>query len=228
VPVILATEARSWPACGPRQQPFRCWIAVRTMSTRESGSSTRSAGTSWIRSAARSAMTATNRLKPRWAPENFAPHIVEEQIVAAQVEFTLRPMHHPGRAASREPIAIRNDPKSSAGEAVAAPRCRSKIDVQVGHNSVGGDPCAAQRAAAALRVQVDHRHVGQLVGQPVGPPPACDRCWRGGDGDPRPVRHLGGQEPMEPMHATRQVIFLGADREHDAPLFRISAKLVHV
>lgn len=77
-----------------RHTPFRSSVAVRTMCTVESGSSTQSTGTSWMRSPARSASTsisvsknqpvsstsgsstwATSRriaLKPHWASENRA------------------------------------------------------------------------------------------------------------------------------------------------------------
>ena len=53
-----ATGSAPEPSARPtRQMPRRSAIAVATMSTRESGSSTQSTGTSWIRRPARSAST---------------------------------------------------------------------------------------------------------------------------------------------------------------------------
>jgi hypothetical protein len=85
-----------------RATPLRSAIAVATMSTRLSGSSTQSTGTSWMRSPARSASTSSSvskthpvsmtcgsswratsariALNPHWASEYFA----------ARVDFRMR------------------------------------------------------------------------------------------------------------------------------------------
>ena len=102
--------------------PARSAIAVATMSTGESGSSTQSTGTSWMRSPARSASTSSSvsknqpvsstsgssrratsarmALKPHWASEKPVPQgAAQDQVVAARDELALRAAHHPGPAA---------------------------------------------------------------------------------------------------------------------------------
>ena len=169
-----------------RATPFRSAIAVATMSTRLSGSSTQSTGTSWMRSPARSASTsssvsknqpvsctsgssrwATSRriaLNPHCASENRdAQRAAQHEVVAARDQLALGPAHDAGAAgqpgADRQ-VGVagdqRRDQRQQRGQV------GGQVDVHVGeHRRVGLQPDRAQRPAAALLLQVDRPDVRQ-------------------------------------------------------------------
>ena len=186
-----------------RQQPLRSLIAVRTMSTRESGSSIQSTGTSWIRRPARSAITSSSVSKNQPVSatsgqqlardvgahrleaalrigEAGTEHAAQHQVVTARDEFALRSAHHPRR---------RRQPGADRDVGVAGDQRRHQwhqrrqvgrqVDVHVGdHVGRRGHPRGVQRTAAALAVEVNDVDVGQFLGERLRHRAACCRCWR--------------------------------------------------
>ena len=247
--------ARRSRAPGPtRQMPRRSARAVATMSTRQSGSSTQSTGTSWMRSPARSASTSSSVSKNQPVSstsgssrcgdvgadrleaalrvgEAGRQRAAQQQVVAAGDELPLRPADHPGAAA--EPGADRQ---------VGVPGDQ-RGDQRQQRGEVGGEVHVACRPAPARRrpprrarsarprpfsaswTAVD---AGQLAGQ-------RRRRSRGGvgagvvgDGDPEGVREVRGQVGVQAPDARLEVGLLVVDGdddvEHDAAARRGAAQ----
>ena len=234
------------PAASSRATPLRSAIAVRTMSTRESGSSTQSTGTSWIRSPRRcastsssvsknqpSSLTSSSRFVERVAADGLEAALgvaeagaqdgVQEAVVAARDELALGAAHDP--RAVRQPRADRE--VAVAGhqrrdEREQAAQVGREIDVHVGHDArVARLPGGAQRAAAALAVEP----------QVADPRAACRRAGAAISGvastlalsaidDPPGEREAVGEEAMQAADAALQPGGLVVDGDDDLDVRR--------
>ena len=216
-------------AAASRATPLRSSIAVRTIRTRESGSSTQSTGTSWMRRPRRCASTSSsvskNQPSSRTSASSGAEHVapdgleaalgvgearpqrrVQDVVVGARDELALRPAHDAG--AVREPRAdreVRVPRQQRRHERQQPAQVGREVDVHVAdHPRAAGRPGGAQRAPAALAVQAEHVDAGQLPGEARG-----DRRRRVGrrvvgDHDPPRERELGREVAMEPPDAALQ------------------------
>ena len=179
----MAMKRATGPATSSRATPRRSVIAVRTMSTRESGSSTQSTGTSCVRSPRRWASTSSSvsknqpssrtsssspsstsrraALKPHWASEKRARSDgAQDPVVAARDELALRAAHDP--RAVREPradgqVAVAGHQRRDEREQPA--QVRREVDVHVADDlRRARRPGGAQRAAAALLLEPQVPH----------------------------------------------------------------------
>ena len=203
-------SAISRAAASRRAMPRRSSSAVRTMSTRESGSSTQSTGTSWMRSPSRWASTSSSvsknqpssrtagssrraasartALKPHCASEKRAPSVsVQQPVVGARDELALgRRARRASRGARRVPIATSLWPESSgATQRQQRAQVGRQVDVHVADDvGVAALPGRAQRAAAALLGQRQQLDAGQVLGQRRGDARRLVRARVVGDDDP--------------------------------------------
>ena len=179
-------------------------MAVETMLTRESGSSTQSTGTSPMRKPRRSAVTSNSVSKNHsssstsgsscWAASRrsaLKPHCaslkrpaqrdLEQQVVGAGDQLALRaraPRARPVPAVSR--WRRRDDPRGAGPPAAAGPAARSR----------GRRPCRRRRARCWSTTPSGARsrapcaagawrpRPGTVVGQRAGDLQRCRRCWR--------------------------------------------------
>ena len=131
-----------------RSTPRRSASAVATMSTRLSGSSTQSTGTSWMRSPDRSARTSSSvsknqpssstsgsspaatsariALNPHCASENRAASVAaQQQVVAAGDDLALGPADDPGRRGAAGCRSPGRSARTAAARPAAASAARS-------------------------------------------------------------------------------------------------------
>ena len=176
------------PAAARRATPRRSSIAVRTMSTRESGSSTQSTGTSWMRRPVRWASTSSSvsknqpssRTSAEQAPgrrrrhgleaalrvgEARAQHGAQQAVVGARDELALEAAHdarRAGQARADGDVAVARQQRRHQREQAA--QVGRQVDVHVAeHARVAARPGLAQGEPAALAVQAQDLDAGQLV-----------------------------------------------------------------
>ncbi len=219
--------------------PLRSAVAVATMSTRLSGSSTQSTGTSWMRRPVRSASTSSSvsknqpvsamcgsrrcatsartALKPHCASENPRRQGgFQDQVVAARDDLALGAAHHPGAAAqpgADGKVGVAGDQRrDERGECGEVGR---QVDVHVReHRSVGRRPHRVQRAAAALLLEPHHPDIGELGGEVFGDPGRVIDAGVVGDRDAGRKRELVPQVAVQPVHRIRQRGLLVVHRDH--------------
>ena len=192
------------------------------MSTRESGSSTQSTATSWMRIPRRWASTSSSvsknqpwssiwgsswraasariALNPHWASENRARrHEAQQAVVGAGDELALGAAHHPGPG--RQPgadrhLAVAGDQRRDQRQ--QRPQVGRQVDVHVAeHVGVAGRPGGAQRPPAALLVEAQDGRRGKLERQRPGDRQRRVGAGVVGDHDPPRVGQLGGQEGVQ-------------------------------
>ena len=190
-----------------RATPRRSSSAVRTICTRESGSSTQSTGTSWIRRPRRWASTSSsvskNQPSSRTASsspraervgaggleaalrvaEAGAQHRVQDRVVGARDQLALGPAHDAGAMRQPRPdreVAVAGEQRGDEREQAA--QVGREVDVHVGDDArLRGRPGGAQRAAAALALEPQQLDAGQRVRRAGRRSPAsrpCSRCRR--------------------------------------------------
>ena len=232
-----------------RATPSRSSIAVRTIRTRESGSSIQSTGTSWIRSPRRWARTSSSVSKNHavvadrgeQVVEHVAAHRLEaalgvaeagaqrraqDPVVGARDQLALRAADH--ARAVREPgadrqVAVAGEQRRDQREQPA--QVGREVDVHVTDDArVARRPGGAQRAAAALALEPQHRHRRQLArerGRHLG---RRVRARVVGDHDPPAERELGRQEAVQAADAERERPLLVVHRHDDLDVGRRSER----
>ena len=217
----------------PRRSPW----AVRQISTRLSGSSTQSTGTSWMRRPTRSASTSSSvsknhavsstsgrsswatseriALKPHWASENCARRVPRSsRLYPREMISRLDPAGcvTRGRAAAdrqvRVPRQQRRDQREQGVEV------RGQVHVHV-HQDLGprGRPDLLEGTAPALLLQEHHPHLVVLVGEPVRHQGRAVGAGVVGDRDAEGVRQPG-QVLVDPRDRPGEVHLLVVDRDH--------------
>ena len=216
-----------------RATPLRSATAVDTTSTRESGSSTQSTGTSWIRSPERSASTrsSVSKNQPVSSHQRQQPagHVgadrleaalrvgearpqrpAQQDVVAARDHLALHAAHHPRRR--REPradreVGVPGDQRGHQRE--QGVEVGGQVDVHVReHRRVRRRPHRAQRPPATLLVEVDDGDLGELVGQRVGDGERRVGTRVVGDRDPERVGQRVREVPVQAPDARAQVALL--------------------
>ena len=210
------------------------------MSTRESGSSTQSTGTSWMRSPARSAITSNSVSKNQpvsatsgsscratSARTALNPHCASEKLRRACCAGSGCNCERRIRASARAPPARRapaanrsrrrSGPKSTARQAASAPSGRS----------TGRRPCRrrrgvrgrSRRCAARRPRPFASRWITSTSDSSAASSCATARVRVGagvvGDRDARRVGHLGGQELRAAGARCPEVVLLVVDGDHD-------------
>ena len=232
----------SRPTAKPRSSramPLRSAAAVATMSTRLSGSSTQSTGTSWMRRPARSASTSSSVSKNQPVSDDVRQQALrdvgadrleaalrvgearrerglEDQVVAARDDLALRPAHHARSPAQPRPdrqVGVtgdqRRDERGECGE------IGRQVDVHVcQHRSIRCRPHRVQRAAAALLLEPHHPDAVELDGKLRGNPRRVVDAGVVGDRDARRKRELVSKMAVQAMHRIRQRGLLVVDRDH--------------
>ena len=228
------------PASARRATPRRSSIAVRTMSTRESGSSTQSTGTSWMRRPRRWARTSSSVSKNQpvvadvveQAPgrrrghgleaalrigEARAQDGVQQGVVGARDELALGAAHDARRAseaAADGEVAVPREQRRDQREQAA--QVRRQVDVHVAEDlGIAARPCLAQGAPAALAVDAQQLDPRQLVRQRLRDGGRGVGARVVGDDDPPGERELGAQVAVQPAHAALERGLLVEDRHHD-------------
>ncbi len=210
----LATNPAARQSCSPgstrsakprssRPMPLRSAAAVATMSTRLSGSSTQSTGTSWMRSPLRSASTSSSVSKNQPVsatcgsrlPRDVGADCLEttlcvgeargqrrfqDQVVAARDDLPLGAAHHPRATAQpgadRQVRVAGDERRHQRGE---RREVGGQVDIHVRqHGRVRRGPHRMQRSAAPLLLEAHDPYVGQLRGQFARRCRGCRRCWR--------------------------------------------------
>ena len=178
-----------------RHTPFRSSAAVRTMSTRELGSSTQSTGTSWIRRPARSASTSISVSKNHpvsstigqqplrhVAPDRLETALrvgepgrqraAQDQVVGPGDHLALRTAHHPratGQPGADRQVGVAGDQRRDQRQQCVQVGRQVHVHVRQ-HRRVGGRP---RRPAAPAR---GPSPPAGSRGPRAVPPPAPPRC----------------------------------------------------
>ena len=222
-----------------RAMPLRSAVAVATMSTRLSGSSTQSTGTSWMRSPVRSANTSSSVSKNqpvsamcgsrRWATSArtaLKPHCASEnprgqsgfqdQVVAARDDLALGAAHHAGAAAqpgADGKVGVAGDQRRDKGG--ERRQIGRQVDVHVReHRGVGRRPHRVQCAAAALLLEPHHPDIGELCGEGFRDSGRVIDAGVVCDRDARRERELVPQMAVQPVHRIGQRGLLVVHRDH--------------
>ena len=215
------------------------------MSTRESGSSTQSTGTSWMRSPRRCASTSSSVSKNQpWScdvaeqgVEHVAAHGLEaalrvgelrpqdgaqEAVVATRDELALRAAHDPravGEAGADREIAVAGHQRRDQRQQPA--QVGREVDVHVGDDlRRARRPGGAQRAAAALLLEPQVAHARAARSRGGGRSPASRRRRVVGDDDPPAEREAVGQEAVQAANALLEAGGLVVDGNDDLDVRR--------
>ena len=210
------------------------------MSTRESGSSTQSTGTSWMRRpralgeheqlgveepavvadvgeqapgrGRRHGLEAALRVG-----EARAQHGAQQAVVGARDELALGAAHDARRArqarADGEVAVAREQRRHERQQAAQVGR---QVDVHVAeHARVAARPGLAQGEPAALAIEAQDLDAGQLVRERRGDGGRRVRARVVGDDDPPGERQLGAQEAVQPADAALERGLLVEDGHDD-------------
>ena len=213
---------------------------MRRTSTRLSGSSTQSTGTSWMRRPLRSARSSSSVSKNQASsttsgsepardvgadgleaalriPHVGAEHRLQDEVVRATDQLPLRRARDP--AARRQPapdgdVGVTGHERSHEWQEGA--EVGREVDVHVGDDPrVARQPRAPERQTASLAVEVDGPHTGHPGGEGSGRRPRLVRRGVVDDRDPPRQREALAEVEVEPGDAGLQHVGLVVDRDDD-------------